>query len=352
MFCDAMFSWLQRMPADSRSDNGQSSASSSSAASQSAANAIVSSSSVAGGHHPGGLSSAEAVIINEQLKKLFHSIQSVKHARISSQSTITSIGKTHEKMKNDPGKPYFKHKLKQLYKSALQDCESESSTLQQCLERIYEIRATVRNRPRKMGMFSKETSIRRGALMKMLQSAAQTMPLFIPRGRDEKPPPLCGSIPAEATHVAKTGDLVAALIKPAPDVPTTGDESNWILAEVVSYNHNSARYEIDDIDEVVDSSNKRHILSKRRIVPLPLMRVNPETDPDALFEKNCLVLALYPQTTCFYRGIIGKVPETANEDYLILFEDNTYPEGYSPALPVPQRYVILCKDDMKNMKKK
>ena len=292
----------------------------------------------------GGLSSQEATVINEQLKKLFHSVQGVKRERERSQSNLNSIGKTHEKMKNDPGKPYFKHKLKQLYKSALQDCESESQALQQCLDRIYDIRATVRNRPRKMGMFSKETSIRRGALMKMLQSAAQTMPLFIPRTQYEKPPPLCGSVPADASHVAKPGDLVAALIKPAADVPTTGDESNWILAEVVSYNANSGRYEIDDIDEVVESSNKRHTLSRRRIVPLPLMRVNPETDPDALFEKNSLILALYPQTTCFYRGIIGKVPESANEDYCILFEDSSYPEGYSPPLPVPQRYVIVCKD--------
>jgi SAGA-associated factor 29 len=345
-----MFSWFQRiMPADARSENGSSSSTSSSAATGASSS---SSSALAAGQTTGGLTSAEAVIINEQLKKLFHSIQSVQRERERSQTNLTSVGKMHEKMKNDPGKPYYKHKLKQLYKSALTDCETESQALQTCLERIYEIRATVRNRPRKMGLFSKETSIRRGVLMKTLQSAAQTMPLFIPRSRNENPPPLCGSIPAEASHVAKPGDLVAALIKPAPDVPTTGDESNWILAEVVSYNHNSGRYEIDDIDEVVDSKNKRHILSKRRIVPLPLMRVNPETDPDALFEKNCLILALYPQTTCFYRGIIGKVPESANEDYLILFEDNTYPEGYSPALPVPQRYVILCKDDMKNLKKK
>lgn len=182
--------------------------------------------------------------------------------------------------------------------------------------------------------------------MKLLQSAAQTLPLFIPRTRNEKPPPLCGCIPADANHVAKAGELVAALIKPHADVPTTGDESNWILAEVVQYHANAGRYDIDDIDESVEAK-KRHSLSKRRIVPLPLWRVNPETNPEALFEKDDLILALYPQTTCFYRGIIGKVPESAHEDYSILFEDSSYPEGYSPALPVPQRYVIPCKDPVK-----
>ena len=28
------------------------------------------------------------------------------------------------------------------------------------------------------------------------------------------------------------------------------------------------------------------MLSKRRIVPLPVWKANPETDPDALFPKN------------------------------------------------------------------
>jgi SAGA-associated factor 29 len=77
-----------------------------------------------------------------------------------------------------------------------------------------------------------------------------------------------------------------------------------------------------------------------KVVPLPLWRANPLTDPDAIFPKDSFVLALYPQTTCFYRGIVSESPQTPLEDYLILFEDNTYPEGYSPPLNVPQLYVV------------
>jgi hypothetical protein len=73
------------------------------------------------------------------------------------------------------------------------------------------------------------------------------------------------------------GDIVAALVK-----STDGDE-NWILAEVVQYLASSGRYEVDDIDE---EQKERHTLSKRRVIPLPLMRANPETDPDALFPKG------------------------------------------------------------------
>lgn len=50
---------------------------------------------------------------------------------------------------------------------------------------------------------NKET-IRRGALMKMLATSAQTIPLWVGR-EGEDPPPLCGAIPAEANYVAQTG---------------------------------------------------------------------------------------------------------------------------------------------------
>lgn len=54
---------------------------------------------------------------------------------------------------------------------------------------------------------------------------------------------------------------------------------------------------------------RRHTLSRRRIIPLPQWKANPETDPEALFQKEQLVLALYPQTTCFYRALIHTPPQ-------------------------------------------
>lgn len=71
--------------------------------------------------------------------------------------------------------------------------------------------------------------------------------------------------------------MVAALVK----VGTEG-EQNWILAEVVSFNQNTNKYEVDDILKE-QNQKERHTISKRHVVPLPLMRANPETDPGALF---------------------------------------------------------------------
>ena len=88
-----------------------------------------------------------------------------------------------------------------------------------------------------------------------------------------------------------------------------GDE-NWILAEVVSYNASSAKYEVDDIDE---EQKDRHTLSRRRVIPLTTMRASPETNPEALYTPGATVMAIYPQTTCFYKGVIKDQPGGAAE---------------------------------------
>lgn len=133
--------------------------------------------------------------------------------------------------------------------------------------------------------------------MKMLQISAQTLPLFVSKP-GEKTPPLCGAIPADSTYVAKPGDIVAALVKGIED------EDSWILAEIVTYNSTTNKYEVDDIDETKD----RHVLSRRRIVPLPLMRANPETDSNALFPKGTMgTVSDLPQFTIYIYMVASKL---------------------------------------------
>lgn len=277
--------------------------------------------------------------MEEKLKELRNLIHQCQEERNRSDHTLTNISKTHERMQEEHKvSPYYKTKLRGLYNTAIQDAESEAEILRKSLDKIAEIRA-LRNEKKsasKNAERPKET-LRRGALMKMLQQSGVTLPLWIGR-KHETPPPLCGAIPAEPNYVAKVGDMVAALAK-----GSDGDE-NWILAEVTHYNHNTNKYEVDDIDE---EQKEKHVLSRRRVIPLPLMRANPETNPEALFPKETLVLALYPQTTCFYRAVVHEPPSKPTEEYQVLFEDPSYDEGYSPALSVSQRYVLCYKEGRK-----
>jgi len=228
-------------------------------------------------------------------------------------------------------------KLIKSYSQTAGEAEKEEEELRRALEKIYQIRA-LRNEIRLAAKASgNKENIRRAAHMKMLAISAQTIPLWV--GQDgEEPPELCGAVQADQAYVAKAGDMVAALVKGPED-------ENWILAEVVSFNQASGKYDVDDIDE---EQKDRHTLSKRKVIPLPTMRANPETSPSgALHEPGTTVMAIYPQTTCFYKGVIKDQPAAPSDDYEVLFEDPTYADGYSPPLNVAQRYIIKVQEKKK-----
>lgn len=132
--------------------------------------------------------------------------------------------------------------------------------------------------------------------------------------------------------------MVAAFVR-IPAMNKNGSEEDiWILGEVRSYSRITGKYEVQDVDE---EQTKNYILNKRHVVPLPTHRVNPETDHNALFNLGSIVLAVYPQTTCFYRAIVTDQPKTANQDYTLLFEDES--GDFIEQASVPQRYVISAK---------
>lgn len=281
-----------------------------------------------------------ALQVQERLKLLNSLVHEIEAERVKGEQTLESISKTHDKI-NQEGRftPYNQQKLKGLYNNALSDALQEEELLRQALTKINEIRNICNERRLQARSGGNRETFHRGALMKMLQVSAQTLPLWT-GSPESKAPPLCGAIPPDPSYIAKPGDMVAALAK-----NVEGHEDRWILAEVVSFNTITRKYEVDDIDE---EQKLRHTLSRRQVVPLPLMRANPETDPYALFQEGAVVMALYPQTTCFYKAIVNQLPTSVLDDYELIFEDSSYPDGYAPPLKVAQRYVIDIKERKKS----
>lgn len=74
--------------------------------------------------------------------------------------------------------------------------------------------------------------------------------------------------------------MVAALVR-----VTEADGENWILAEIVCFNPVTGKYDVADYLKE-QNQKERHTVSKKFVVPLPLMRANPETDPGALFSQG------------------------------------------------------------------
>ncbi|KAF8792119.1 SAGA-associated factor 29-like [Argiope bruennichi] len=214
-----------------------------------------------------------------------------------------------------------------LYKKELQNTTQEIERIHKALEHIAEMRKNY---------FSSLSTALKGcpkeisAELAALKETAETLPLWVGEN-DEEIPPLCGAVQTDAGYVAKPSDMVAAFVTVKHRL------HEWILAEVINYDFTTEEYKIQDIDEKQKST---YVLKKEKVIPLPNMRANPVENPNAIFPKGTTVLALYENTTCFYKGVVHEPPGTAFEPYQISFEDNDCEGGYSPPINVPQRYVL------------
>lgn len=222
-------------------------------------------------------------------------------------------------------------------KLAMEQAAHEEKLIRQALANVYELNR-IRNEARIDLRASGAMKQGRSHLLTTLKNSASTLPLFVSQPGTTKLPRLVGCTPAASGYIAKSGEMVAACVK-IPAMNKDGLEENiWILAVVRSYKSNTRNYEVQDVDE---EQSKIYILSKRHVVPLPTHRANPETDQSALFPLRSIVLAVYPQTTCFYRAMVTDQPKTAQQDYTLLFEEEAG-DFIEPA-SVPQRYVIPVK---------
>lgn len=254
-------------------------------------------------------------------------------------STLTSLDSLRRKHRN--GK-VSKYHLKNAYNLAIDQGERQKAALQRALDKIADIRQMEHDIRTSIG----PKSFRRGVLMSVLQESAKTIPLWAGRP-GEKPPPLCGAIPASLSTVVQPGDHVAALV-PEPDVAATAAcnlSEGCILAEVVLYDADKRTYQVEDVDAEEGKVPKRYTLTRSKVIPLPKWKANPVTHPEAIFPKGTAVFALYPQTTCFYKAIVDEVPVHIHDEYSLYFEDSSYPEGYAPAIRIPQRYVVECREN-------
>lgn len=181
-----------------------------------------------------------ALAVQSNLKDLFKLIKNVNEARKSLEPNLQNINSLSADLKkSEKLTSSNKNRLKGYYDDAVKDAEKEEELLRKSLDKIYQIRK-IRHEMRLAARTggNKET-IRRGALMKMLATSAETIPLWVGK-EGESAPPLCGSIAPEPNYVALPGDMAAALVR-----STDGDgDENWILAEVVSYNPTSGKYEV------------------------------------------------------------------------------------------------------------
>jgi len=132
---------------------------------------------------------------------------------------------------------------------------------------------------------------------------------------------------------AKEGEQVAAKIEVA------GEETSWILATVVRSYPGGSEFDVADED---DPDKRIRVKGKGKIVRLGSVG---QIGTNAL-NKGDAVLAVFPDTTSFYRGRISKPVKNraAGGDVFVQFEDDEDESGRIPHHRVAARHVIADPD--------
>lgn len=134
---------------------------------------------------------------------------------------------------------------------------------------------------------------------------------------------------------ASQGDQVAA------KVTRSEENGSWILAYVLRFYPDSETYDVQDEDDT------------SKLIRLPwhyVMRLS--TGQEGWFDKGSKVMAIFPETTSFYRAIVSKHPVWSDgsgegengkprvKELILKFEDDEDHDGKTPHRRVPSRYVI------------
>jgi hypothetical protein len=111
---------------------------------------------------------------------------------------------------------------------------------------------------------------------------------------------------------------------------------------VLEYHPATQMYLVQDEDDV------------SRVVSLPYDGVRRLDDSSASLRRGDSVLAVFPETTSFYRAVIVKMPKSSaggagrdrdrETEVVVKFEDDEDEAGRNPARRVPARFVLRRSD--------
>eukprot|EP00980_Cylindrotheca_fusiformis_P028780 scaffold22642_cov134-Cylindrotheca_fusiformis.AAC.35 len=129
---------------------------------------------------------------------------------------------------------------------------------------------------------------------------------------------------------ARPGEQVAA------KVTRTDENGSWILASVQRFYIDTETYDVQDEDDT------------SKLIRLPwnhVMRLS--TGTEGCFDKGKDVMAIFPETTSFYKATVSKRPVweidrgvACVKEVIVKFEDDEDSNGRTPHRRVPSRYVI------------
>jgi SAGA-associated factor 29 len=152
---------------------------------------------------------------------------------------------------------------------------------------------------------------------------------------DGRAPPIAVKKRSRSKWAARPGEQVAA------KVTRTDENGSWILASVQRFYADTETYDVQDEDDT------------SKLIRLPwshVMRLS--TGEEGVFQKGTDCMAIFPETTSFYRAKVAKSPVWKLSgtvpmipECVVKFEDDEDETGKTPHRRVPSRYVIPIPSD-------
>ena len=134
----------------------------------------------------------------------------------------------------------------------------------------------------------------------------------------------------------RTKDAAAPGEQVAAKTSRNDENGSWILATVQQYYRDTETYDVQDDDDVT------------KLIRLPFNHVMRLSTGKESFTKGTTVMAIFPETTSFYKAVVSKAPVWVNDrkhgpivnELILKFMDDEDDSGKTPHRRVPSRYVI------------
>eukprot|EP01031_Cornospumella_fuschlensis_P031006 gene31006-37473_t len=119
----------------------------------------------------------------------------------------------------------------------------------------------------------------------------------------------------------------------AANMTKSGEDGCWIIGNVLQFDPRTSHYLVQDEDD------------PNRVVTLPPDYVRRLEDTAEHLRRGDEVMAVFPETTSFYRAVIAKNPKpplnsNTQWEVVVRFEDDEDENGNVPPRRVPARFVL------------
>jgi len=162
-------------------------------------------------------------------------------------------------------------------------------------------------------------------------------PTILSKKRRHRPPTSSESLNPSKKYKLRVTDAALPSEQVAAHVTTTDENGSWILARVVEYNSATNVYKVQDEDD------------PSKVMQLKWEDVLKLNDNTTSFSKGDKVLAMFPETTSFYRAVVSRSVSSNFDDLersvMVKFEDDEDETGHTPSRHISKRYVLRIRNN-------